>query len=90
VLIHDTQLIIKQPDCRATITEHGDISIAVGKQGPKKVGTELDSIQLSVFSNRFMSIAEQMGKTLQVTTLNHKIIHTTLENCHFNKYQRAP
>jgi hypothetical protein len=28
--------------------------------------TQFDPILLSVFSNRFMSIAEQMGKTLQV------------------------
>jgi len=26
------------------------------------VGTELDSIQLSIFSHRFMSTAEQMGR----------------------------
>lgn len=34
---------------------------------------ELDSIQLSVFSNRFMSIAEQMGKTLQRTAISTNI-----------------
>ena len=33
----------------------------------------LDSIQLSVFSNRFMSIAEQMGKTLQRTAISTNI-----------------
>jgi len=28
----------------------------------EKVGKDLDMIQLSIFSNRFMSIAEQMGR----------------------------
>ena len=28
----------------------------------QEVGTELDTIQLSIFSHRFMSIAEQMGR----------------------------
>jgi 5-oxoprolinase (ATP-hydrolysing) len=35
--------------------------------------TDLDPIQLSLFSNRFMSIAEQMGKTLQRTSISTNI-----------------
>lgn len=35
--------------------------------------TALDAIQLSVFSHRFMSIAEQMGKTLQRTAVSTNI-----------------
>ena len=34
-----------------------------------QVSTELDMIQLSIFSHRFMSIAEQMGGILQVWSL---------------------
>jgi len=33
-----------------------------GNQGKKSIGTELDAIQLSIFSHRFMSTAEQMGR----------------------------
>lgn len=29
---------------------------------PSHIGMELDTIQLSIFSHRFMSIAEQMGR----------------------------
>ena len=31
----------------------------------KVVGTELDAIQLSIFSHRFMSTAEQMGRYVE-------------------------
>jgi len=34
---------------------------------------ELDNIQLSIFSHRFMSIAEQMGRTLQRTAISTNI-----------------
>ncbi len=36
-------------------------------------GSVLDPVLLSVFSNRFMSIAEQMGKTLQRTAISTNI-----------------
>jgi 5-oxoprolinase (ATP-hydrolysing) len=35
--------------------------------------TELDNILLSVFAHRFMSIAEQMGRTLQRTSISTNI-----------------
>ena len=38
------------------------VSLQVGKESSKVVGTELDTIQLSIFSHRFMSTAEQMGR----------------------------
>lgn len=37
------------------------------------VGTDLDAIQLSIFSHRFMSIAEQMGRVLQRTAISTNI-----------------
>ncbi|GAM23449.1 hypothetical protein SAMD00019534_066240 [Acytostelium subglobosum LB1] len=40
---------------------------------PKKVSVDLDPITLSVFSHRFMSIAEQMGRTLQRTSVSTNI-----------------
>lgn len=41
----------------ATVTPLGDISIAVGEGPDRTLGTELDPVQLSIFSHRFMSIA---------------------------------
>ena len=54
--------ILIEPDCTAIITEYGDIRIQVGIEKPQDIGTELDTIQLSIFSHRFMSTAEQMGR----------------------------
>ena len=36
--------------------------LQVGSGNVQKVGPNLDAIQLSIFSHRFMSIAEQMGR----------------------------
>ena len=45
----------------------------VGSEGQKVIGTELDAIQLSIFSHRFMSTAEQMGRVLQRTSISTNI-----------------
>lgn len=54
--------ILVEPNCSAAITRSGNIKMEIGNQKSKKIGTELDAIQLSIFSHRFMSIAEQMGR----------------------------
>uniref|UniRef100_S4R7X5 5-oxoprolinase, ATP-hydrolysing n=1 Tax=Petromyzon marinus TaxID=7757 RepID=S4R7X5_PETMA len=41
----------------ASVTEHGDVRVAVGRASPCTVGPRLDAVQLSIFSHRFMSIA---------------------------------
>ncbi|CAH2231731.1 jg14311 [Pararge aegeria aegeria] len=57
----------------ADITKFGDIRITVGASQSKTVTAELDSVQLSIFSHRFMSIAEQMGRVLQRTSISVNI-----------------
>ena len=47
-------------DCRATITAAGDIEIEVLAAVEKNISEELDPIYLSIFSHRFMGIAEQV------------------------------
>ena len=42
----------------ATSTARGDLKIVIGSGDTKQVGLELDSIQLSIFSHRFMSVAK--------------------------------
>lgn len=49
--------ILVEPGCQAEVTETGDIRISVGAEAPTMVGAQLDPIQLSIFSHRFMSIA---------------------------------
>ena len=57
-----------ETNCTASISEYGDIIMNVGTQELSAVGTELDMIQLSIFSHRFMSIAEQMGRYVSIST----------------------
>jgi len=73
IIIDKTSTIVIEPLCKANITQWGDISIEVQSARKTSIGTELDPIQLSLFSNRFMSIAEQMGKTLQRTSISTNI-----------------
>ncbi|GIY74388.1 5-oxoprolinase [Caerostris darwini] len=73
IIIDNTCTIVVEPDCLATITKDGSVLIKILKSEIKKVSTELDMIQLSIFSHRFMSIAEQMGKVLQRTSVSTNI-----------------
>jgi len=62
IIMDNLSTLLVEPDCTATITCRGNIEITIGQGLQKKVTTDLDSIQLSIFSHRFMSIAEQMGR----------------------------
>lgn len=73
IIIHQTSTILVEPNCKAEITNHGDVKIMIGSGMLKPVGLELDPIQLSIFSHRFMSIAEQMGRILQQTSISTNI-----------------
>lgn len=80
IVADQTQTIVVEPGCVAfVLSEH--VIIRVGKDnvggadklefdgGPKTA----DPIMLAVFGNRFMSIAEQMGHTLQRTSISVSI-----------------
>uniref|UniRef100_U3DXX1 5-oxoprolinase n=1 Tax=Callithrix jacchus TaxID=9483 RepID=U3DXX1_CALJA len=58
LIIDSNSTILVEPGCQAEVTETGDIRISVGAEVPGTVGTQLDPIQLSIFSHRFMSIAD--------------------------------
>lgn len=73
IIMDQLSTILVEPDCTATITKHGDTKITIGTGVVKKISPELDSIQLSIFSHRFMSIAEQMGRILQRTSISTNI-----------------
>ncbi|KAF7274470.1 hypothetical protein GWI33_012878, partial [Rhynchophorus ferrugineus] len=73
IIMDQLSTILVEPDCTATITKCGDIKITIGSGVVKPIGPELDSIQLSIFSHRFMSIAEQMGRILQRTAISTNI-----------------
>ncbi len=73
IIIHDTSTITVEPDCTALVTMYGDVEITIGSGGSRTIGTQVDPIQLSIFSNLFMSIAEQMGRMLQKTAISTNI-----------------
>uniref|UniRef100_A0A8B9VQB0 5-oxoprolinase, ATP-hydrolysing n=1 Tax=Anas zonorhyncha TaxID=75864 RepID=A0A8B9VQB0_9AVES len=73
IIIDKNSTILVEPGCTASLTELGDVCIAVGSGRPSAVGTQLDPVQLSIFSHRFMSIAEQMGRILQRTAISTNI-----------------
>jgi len=54
--------ILIEPNCEATVTDCGDIRISIEYIKDETDSTELDLIKLSIFQNRFMSIAEQCGR----------------------------
>ena len=73
LLLQDTSTIVIEPDCRAEISEYGDVLIHVEARTHREIGITRDPIQLSIFGNLFMSIAEQMGRTLQRTSISTNI-----------------
>jgi 5-oxoprolinase (ATP-hydrolysing) len=80
-MIYDqTQMIVVQPGATARILRSHivlDLASNANTSATKTVLTEEplseDPIQLSVMSNRFMGIAEQMGLTLQKTSVSVNI-----------------
>ncbi|XP_034275895.1 LOW QUALITY PROTEIN: 5-oxoprolinase [Pantherophis guttatus] len=73
ILVDKNSTILVEPGCTASVTALGDICIAVGSGAFRPIGPELDPVQLSIFSHRFMSIAEQMGRVLQRTAISTNI-----------------
>ena len=71
--MQDTSTILIEPGCSAEITEYGDVVITVETKSYMEIGTQADPVQVSIFGNLFMSIAEQMGRTLQRTAISTNI-----------------
>ncbi|KAF9167361.1 hypothetical protein DFQ26_004840 [Actinomortierella ambigua] len=72
VIMDKHSAIPVQPFCSAMITSD-TVVITVGDGAQQKLTTAMDPIMLAVFGNRFMSIAEQMGRTLQKTAISTNI-----------------
>ena len=88
MLRDETSTVVVDPGFEARITKHGDVRMDAVR-GPIPVSTRVtseasamvtpdpipgpDPILLSVYGHRFMSIAEQMGRTLQRTSISVNI-----------------
>ena len=77
IIIDKLNTILVEPSCTACLDDSGNVVIKVLKQNPKdkclKDLTNVDFVELSIFSHRFMSIAEQMGRVLQKTAISTNI-----------------
>ncbi|MBN2808633.1 MAG: hydantoinase B/oxoprolinase family protein, partial [Deltaproteobacteria bacterium] len=75
LIMHDTATILVEPESEARISDSGDVEIRVLRCGSMALSaaTAVDPVQLAIFSNLFMSIAEQMGRTLQKTSISTNI-----------------
>ncbi|KAL9053426.1 MAG: hypothetical protein Q9162_004796 [Coniocarpon cinnabarinum] len=78
ILADGTQTIVIPPTASALMIEtHVVINIGEGdshQQHERKVSSEeVDPIMLSIFSHRFMAIAEQMGRALQKTSVSTNV-----------------
>ncbi|XP_071530389.1 5-oxoprolinase isoform X1 [Panulirus ornatus] len=73
IIMDKLSSILIEPGCEGFITHRGDVQIKIGSSKGKIIGTGLDTIHLSIFSHRFMSLAEQMGRILQRTSVSTNI-----------------
>ncbi len=75
ILADDTQTIVVTPGASALVIKtHVIINIGESNSRDKKINTrEVDPILLSIFSHRFMAIAEQMGRALQKTSVSTNV-----------------
>ncbi|WP_265518139.1 hydantoinase B/oxoprolinase family protein [Nitratireductor luteus] len=75
LVIEDNQTIVVEPGWQAEITARDHILLRRIEKKPRQaaLGTEADPVMLEVFNNLFMSIAEQMGVTLQNTAYSVNI-----------------
>lgn len=75
LLIEQHQTIVVEPGWQARITERGHVVLKriAPRAARKALGTEADPVMLEVFNNLFMSIAEQMGVTVQNTAYSVNI-----------------
>ncbi|TVY29390.1 Uncharacterized protein LHYA1_G001896 [Lachnellula hyalina] len=74
MIIDNTQTLVIIPNAEAKIlTSHVVIDIGSSNGTAKDTSLVVDPVQLSVFGHRFMSIAEQMGRTLQKTSVSLNI-----------------
>ncbi|HLS69324.1 MAG TPA: hydantoinase B/oxoprolinase family protein, partial [Kiloniellales bacterium] len=75
IVIESTSTTVVDPGWRATLTarDHLVLERVVPLEREVAVGTQVDPVMLEIFNNLFMSIAEQMGSTLEKTAYSVNI-----------------
>ncbi|KAL4889122.1 Hydantoinase B/oxoprolinase-domain-containing protein [Aspergillus ambiguus] len=75
IIVDDTQTILVTPEATALLT-NTHVVINIGETDTydqKPSASVMDPIMLSIFSHRFMAIAEQMGRALQKTSVSTNV-----------------
>jgi len=79
IIVQPIATVVLEIGCTAFVTTNGDLQIEIDQSSSNNndgnddnIETEIieDPVQLSIFSHRFMGIAEQMGRTLQRTAIS--------------------
>nr|ATG71135.1 oxoprolinase 1 [Juniperus procera] len=75
IIMNGNSTLLIEPFCKGVVTKYGNIRFEIGSV---PIHTDMttkvaDVVQLSIFNNRFMGIAEQMGRTLQRTSISTNI-----------------
>ncbi|MDZ7840449.1 MAG: hydantoinase B/oxoprolinase family protein [Gammaproteobacteria bacterium] len=75
IVVEETATTVIEPGWRGEYTPEGDLLLTRVEAADRTdaIGTECDPVMLEVFNNLFMSIAEQMGYTLQNTAFSVNI-----------------
>ncbi len=75
IIIESTSTTVVEPGWRSEMTALGHLVLSrvVPLERTAAVGTEVDPVMLEIFNNLFMSIAEQMGSTLENTAYSVNI-----------------
>ncbi len=75
LLIEPNQTIVIEPGWQAELSAHDDVILKRITARPLRhaAGTQADPVMLEIFNNLFMSIAEQMGLTLEKTAASVNI-----------------
>lgn len=74
LIVQGNSVILVEHKCSARITSHGNVLIDIQVDDLEDESMEdVDPITLSIFSHRFMSIAEQMGRVLQRAAVSTNI-----------------
>ena len=70
VIVEDSSTIIVEPGWQARVDERGNVLLrrTVARARQRAVEQHADPVMLEIFNNMFMSIAEQMGVTLEKTS----------------------
>ncbi|MFZ5658674.1 MAG: hydantoinase B/oxoprolinase family protein [Pseudomonadota bacterium] len=75
IIVEPTSTMVVEPGWQAELTARGELILTRHTPLPRReaIGTRADPVMLEIFNRRFMSIAEQMGYTLQNTSFSVNI-----------------